>query len=356
MESHGGNIYKIAAKLGYEPSEIIDFSANINPLGLHPEIKEIILRNMELLPHYPDPEYGDLRRAIGESHNIPYEFVIPGNGATETIFLYCRSRRPKRSLIVAPTFSEYERALRESGSEIVFHELKEERNFVPNFHEIMDRVDSSFDLVVLCNPNNPTGVLCHGEELLTLAKHGEKFGTDLMVDESFLEFREDCQEISLISSDVPSNIFILRSMTKIFAIPGLRVGYAISSNKKLMEKMTLLREPWTINILAAKVAQEMLDCRDYLEKTAQYLKDEIDFFIPKLRRLPWLKVYPPSVNYVLLKLLTPMTAAQLREKLLSKKILIRDASNFKFLDDKFLRIAIKDRSSNESLIKAMEEL
>ncbi len=356
MERHGGNIYKTAEKLGYVPGEIVDFSANINPLGLHRDIEKIILQNINLVPHYPDPEYGYLRRAIGESHSIPGEFIVPGNGATETIFLYCRSRKPKRSLIIAPTFSEYERALREIDSEIVFHELKEEKNFVPDFQEIMDKLDNSFELIVICNPNNPTGVLYHREELLALAQKAEATGTDLMVDESFLQFREDCEDKTLISPTLPTNIFILRSMTKIFAIPGLRVGYAISSNRELNRKMQNIREPWTINILAAKVAEEMVTQRAYLRETARYLKDEIEFLIPKLHDLAWLKVYPPSVNYVLGKLNQGMTAPLVQSKLLEKKILIRDASNFQFLNDKFIRLAIKDRKSNEKLIQAMKEL
>jgi len=355
-ETHGGNIYKIEEEYGYSLDEILDYSANINPIGLSPKIEKTIMGTMDLLLHYPDPQYRSTCIAIAKHHGIPVEYIIPGNGATELIFLYCRVRKPKKSLILSPTFSEYEKALRESGSEIVLHELREKDGFIPDFDEIISEINSSFDLVTICNPNNPTGVLCDREDILKLSKHCESTGTQIMIDESFLEFRHDEDERTVISENQPGNLFILRSMTKIFAMPGLRMGYAVTSDKKIAEEINSAKEPWTINIFAARVAEKMIEDSDYLMETRDFISDEIEYIKERLKEIDWLKSYPPTVNYFLARIENGLSAQELRERMIKDKVLIRDASNFHFLDDSYVRFAIKDRKSNERLIEVLKEV
>ncbi len=355
-EKHGGNIYRAARKLGVSIEEIYDFSANINPLGTPEAVGRMIRENINSLLHYPDPEYGECREAIASRHGIPAEFIIPGNGATELIFLYARVLKPERCLIVSPTFSEYAKALDEAGSHIDLFRLREEDDFSLNPDELILEIQKGYDLVVICNPNNPTGALYPRADIERIAAAAAESKTRVMIDESFMEFTEDGEENSMIKNPGYDNLFILRSLTKILAIPGLRLGYAVSSDRDLNREINSRKEPWTVNVLASKTAMVMAENQEYIDNTRETVKAERELMIKNLNSLGWMKIYPSGVNYLLIKLSSGMTAEGLQKELLPYRIMIRDGSNFPFLDETFVRLAVKDRESNIHLIESLRKI
>lgn len=275
---HGGNIYKIFREKNID--KILDYSSNINPYGLPENLKKEIFEKLFVLERYPDPDYIELREKIAEKNNLNIENIIVGNGATEIIFLFMKILSPKKVLIVSPTFGEYERAIKAStlandNLEINYFELKEAENFVLNIKNLETELENNYDLLILCNPNNPTGQFLKLKKLEEILKICEQKNTKLFVDEAFVEFVEDWENESIINSkENKENLFVIRAFTKFFAIPGLRLGYGICFNKNLLKKMLEKKEPWSVNNIADLAGQTVLDDENYIQKTKEWIKDQ----------------------------------------------------------------------------------
>lgn len=353
-KSHGGNIYSIERDSGISAGDIMDFSVNLNPLGTPGAVKKMIIENIEEITRYPDPEYIECRESIAAYHNVPMEYITAGNGATELIFLYCRATKPLKALIAAPAFSEYARALEAVGSEIAYFELKERDDFRADINSLKNEIRNGYDLVVICNPNNPAGTLIEREDMLSISENAPS-GCRILVDESFIEFAlQRSGSLSLVKDDMPGNIYVLRSLTKIFSLPGLRLGYGAGSDDELNRKLAELKEPWSVNVFAAKSAGILLNDLNYINETQNIVSTEKSYFVYNLKTFTWLKIYSSTVNYMLLKIQNGMTSSELESEFLKRKIMIRDASNFKFLDNSFIRIAVKDRESNLLFLEALK--
>lgn len=353
---HGGNIYEIGKKYGINENEILDYSANINPLGIPSKFKEMIISRIDVIENYPDPDYKDLVSAIARYNNIDEGFIIPGNGATEVIFQVVHAVKPSKSLLLAPTFLEYERALRQAGSEIEYYFLKEQNDFKINKKDFLKKLDNDVDFVVICNPNNPTGQIIEKEILLEILNECRDKGIKLMLDEAFIEFLDNEEENSLMEYlKEYDNLFIIKALTKFFAIPGLRLGYGLMSNPKIKESILDKKEPWTINGLAAISGEALLGDKDYICRSKEFFKNERKYMYQGLNELKGIKAYEPHANYIFFKL-TNKGVKDLKEELIRKKILIRHCDNYVNLDSSFFRVAIKDRESNERLIKALREV
>lgn len=352
---HGGNIYEIAKKYGINEKEIIDFSANINPLGVPNKLKAAIISNIEALENYPDPDYKELVSSIAKYNNINEDFVIPGNGATEIIFKIVQAVKPKKSLLLAPTFLEYERALKSVGSDIQYYLLNENNEFKIDKKELLEKLKDDIDFIVLCNPNNPTGQIIEKELLKEILIECKSKGINLMLDEAFIEFVDDEENSSLIKllTDF-ENLFIIRALTKFFAIPGLRIGYGLISNEEIKEKIISKKEPWTINGFAAISGEVLLGDKEYIRKSKEFFALERKRMYEKLMNLKELRVFKPHANYIFFKLLDENIG--LKDKLIAKKILIRQCDNYVNLGKSFFRVAIKDQKSNDELIKTLSEV
>ncbi|WP_432401700.1 threonine-phosphate decarboxylase CobD [Wukongibacter sp. M2B1] len=353
---HGGNIYEIAKKYGIEEKEILDYSANINPLGIPSKFKEKIMSRIDVIENYPDPDYKELVSAIARYNNIDEKFVIPGNGATEIIFQIVEAAKPSKALLLAPTFLEYERALRRAGSDIEYYHLKYSNDFKIDKKEFLERLDGDIDFVVICNPNNPTGQIIEKVVLLEVLNKCRSKGIKLMLDEAFIEFVDYEEGNSLMEYlEDYDNLFIIKALTKFFAIPGLRLGYGLMSNLKIKESIIDKKEPWTINGLAAISGEILLGDRDYINKSKEFFKNERTYMYEKLKEIKEIEVFKPHANYIFFKL-TNEKIIDLRLELIRKKILIRQCDNYINLDSSFFRVAIKDRESNEKLIKTLREV
>ena len=345
---HGGNIYRFER----EGKEVLDFSSNINPLGVPQKFTDIAKENFDKLTNYPDPYYIELREKIGEHNSVTKENIIVGNGATEILFLYMRAVKPKKVLILAPCFVEYERALKSVGAQIEYFELKEKNNFYPDIQTLKKKLEvQHYDLFLFCNPNNPTGQLIKFDDVKDLAAICKKQDMKIFIDEAFIEFVENWKEKTVVLLK-NKDIFIMRAFTKFFAIPGLRLGYGISFDEELMNKLQAEKEPWSVNTFANLAGLVMLDDKDYIKKSEKWVAEEKKFLYKELSKNKNLKVYKSECNFLLIKLLTT-TSQEIQTKLLEKNILVRDASNFQFLDESYIRVAVKDRKKNLKLIESL---
>ena len=296
-----------------------------------------------------------LRKKIAEFNSLDLNNIIVGNGATEILFLYLKALKPKKVLILAPCFAEYERALKSVSAKIEYFELKESNNFYPNIENLKKEIEANnYDLLLFCNPNNPTGQFIKLQDIKKIIDICENKNTKIFVDEAFIEFIENWQEktVSLFKN---KNIFIMRAFTKFFAIPGLRLGYGIGFDDEILNKMWDEKEPWTVNTFANLAGLVMLDDKEYIEKSEKWILEEKKFMYKELSEFQYLKAYRTECNFILLKIQN-ISSASLRDKMIEKNILIRDASNFKFLDYHFVRLAIKDRESNIKVLEALADI
>ena len=382
MDFHGGNIYKVFREKNIK--EILDYSSNINPYGIPESLKKRITENLEVLERYPDPDYVELRQKLANLNKVNLSDIVLGNGATEIIFLFMKVINPKKILIVSPTFGEYERAVKAteiSGDtvslsssngdnknienkkiEIEYFELKESDDFKLNIGNLKNELENKYDLLIICNPNNPTGKFLKLAQTEEILKECNKYDTKLFIDEAFIEFLADGMKESIINTEEnKKNLFVTRAFTKFFAIPGLRLGYGMYFDKELEKKISEKKEPWSVNNFAEMAGLTVLDDAEYIEKTLKWIAEEKIYMYEKLNKISGMKVYETEVNFITGKIdeklfSEGLNVKILREKMLEQGILIRDASNFKFLDERFFRLAIKDRKNNDRVIETLKKI
>ena len=385
MDFHGGNIYKIFREKNIK--EILDYSSNINPYGIPESLKKRITENLEILERYPDPDYIELRQKLAHLNKVDISNIILGNGATEIIFLFMKVINPKKILIAAPTFGEYERAVKatervENSSilgdsnkkkddenscgkqkiKIEYFELKESDDFKLNIHNLKNELEKKYDLLIICNPNNPTGKFLKLDETEEILRECNKYNTKLFIDEAFIDFLKDGMKESIINTkEDKQNLFVTRAFTKFFAIPGLRLGYGIYFDKNLEKEISEKKEPWSVNNIAEIAGLTVLDDTKYIEETLKWIAEEKTYVYEKLNEINGIKPYKTEVNFITGKIdeklfSEGLNVKILREKMLEQGILIRDASNFKFLDERFFRLAIKDRKNNDRVIETLKKI
>ncbi len=346
---HGGDVYHLARTLGVELAELLDFSANINPLGFPPGLAFAVQEAMREIVHYPDRRSLKLRAALAAHHRLTPEEILVGNGSTELIYLAARALRPRRGLIVTPAFSEYEHALDLAGVPVAFHPTAEAHHFT--LQEVPEL--QAGDLVFLAHPASPSGVLLDPDLFLRLAARVEAVGAYLLLDEAFVDFVE-AASLKRQLGRFP-RLLILRSFTKFFGMPGMRLGFLLAA-PDLVARLSGAQEPWSVNTMAQAMGVACLADQEYMSRTRSLIARELDFLLPRLAALPGLSPFPSVVNYLLVKLTRPgITAAALRQRLLAHRIVIRDASNFRGLDARFFRLAVRRREENERLLAALSQ-
>lgn len=332
---HGGQVYDASGKAG----DWLDFSANINPLGLSDKILRTLAENLRGIVNYPDPQAIELKRAISQRYDVPERNLILLNGAAEFFYLYLNATRPKRVVIPVPSFSEYERAAHAAACDVKHFVT----NAADNFALDVDRLRADLthaDCVIIGRPNNPTGNLIAAADVLRIAKVAS-----VIVDESFIDFLE----VESVRRFASTRLAVVQSLTKIFAIPGLRLGFAVVE-ENLAQRLNLSKDVWNVNFLAQKAGVAALTDEDFLRRTRAWLEVERKFFFEQLSNLRGLTVFPPTVNFVLFK---HERAEELLNSLRREKILLRSCANFAELDGTYLRSAIRSRAENLKLLNAM---
>ncbi|MDH3329848.1 MAG: cobyric acid synthase [Desulfobulbaceae bacterium] len=348
---HGGNLMALSAKTGLPPERIIDFSASINPLGPPEYLRKVISRSVEQIIHYPDPHGHGLLSVLASTLAVDTSQLLVANGSTEIIYALPRALDCTRAVIPVPSYLDYERACRMAGLETVQVPLTEEKGFQVNFSQLAGLLRPR-DLVFLGRPNNPTGVSFAAVDLLQMvADHPD---TWFAVDESFIEFIDGTCE--LMSRKMAPNLIVFRSLTKFYAIPGLRLGFAAAESKTAaMLKNHLL--PWTVNTIAQAAGKELLVDKQFGELTRSYVRKRRVELQRMLARINGLKVFPGEANFLLVKLeKSALTAEQMADRLLLSSpypIAIRNCDNFAGLDHCFFRVAVRRKKENELLCQLL---
>ncbi|MGL5642063.1 MAG: pyridoxal phosphate-dependent aminotransferase, partial [Paraclostridium sp.] len=314
--------------------------------------EKYLLEGLKECVKYPDINYTNLKDNISKYLDIDSSLIIPGNGATEIIYLLMKSIG-KRLAILNPTFSEYERGAKLNDLEVINLYLDKDKDFEIDIDNIKENIDK-FDSLFICNPSNPIGKVYNLDGLLKLLTKHNKL---LIIDETFMEFTEEEQKHSLVKHiSKNKNIFIIKAVTKFFGMPGLRLGYGVCSNKDLLEKMYRIKEPWSINTFADKLSDYIFQDEKYINDSKSYFVKEREFMVKNLSTLESIKVYKTDTNFILIKLKEKKANKLKQELFINANILIRDASNFKNLDDNYIRVAIKSHKENVELINQLNKI
>lgn len=354
---HGSDLEKIEKVYGIKKEDIISFSANVNPLGISPKLRTTLSEKIDAITGYPDREYTSLRACIADYVKADKNHIIVGNGSTELISLFIQITRPKKAFIIGPTYSEYEREVSLGGGSSHYYPLDEANDFKLNVADLEKELTGEYDLLVLCNPNNPTSSAIPNSQMRKILDICKQRDILCMVDETYVEFADDMNNITSIPlTAYYNNIIILRGISKFYAAPGLRLGYAVCGNADLLKEINKRKNPWTINILAAIAGEIMFTDKDYINETKALIQTERSRICRMLESCRNLKVYPPTANFVLLKILKEgITSNHLFDKAIGKGFMIRDCSTFPFLDEKFIRFCFMLPEQNTKLVELLLE-
>ncbi len=340
MGMHGGDIYRNEVKL--------DFSTNVNPLGMPESVAKALHEAVEKCGSYPDMEAEKLRKAVSGFVGIPKEYLLFGNGASELFMAVAHGIKPKKTVIPVPSFYGYEHAAKAAGGEIIYYEMKQENNFCPGAD--MDAVlTEDVDLLFLANPNNPVGNLWEKKALESLLRRCREKRIYVVLDESFIEF---CGERFSMLGEIEAweYLILVRTFTKIFSIPGVRLGYLICRDPKMRLKIAAQLSEWNLSGFAQEAGCACAGKRQFITETENYIKTERQFLEEGLKKKGF-QVFPSCANFILF-----YSDELLYEKLLEKGILIRDCRNFRGLRRGFYRIAVKSRKENEILLETIKGL
>ncbi len=345
-ECHHGGRFREAASNGAEP---LDFSANINPLG-SPPLKEVVLRELERVGYYPDNRYPEFRQAAARFVGVEPENIMPGNGSSELIRLFAEMTLEENdiALIPFPTFGEYENQSLLSGAKI--KRVKTGTDGLPLINDSdLDEAKSLF----ICNPNNPTGTLLSRDDVEAIAKRCEQNEVFLLVDEAFIDLSDPGQSIAELAPRM-EYLFVMRSLTKSFGVPGLRLGFGVA-NQAFAAIMDRARIPWSISSVAAAAGAYLLDNADYLGASRNLIRTESDWLNCALLRLK-LKPLPSRVNFILVNIEpSGLGSDELSRRMASEGVLVRDCQSFG-LGKGYIRVAVRNRDENEQLIEALERV
>jgi threonine-phosphate decarboxylase len=351
---HGGDVFELARRHRMDPQDIVDFSSNVNPLGPPPSALERLGEAEWMVSRYPDPSYRDFRRAVADYTGRSEAEVLEGNGATELIYLFADAfvKEGGRVVIPVPSFGEYERAASIRGGSPVF--VPPRPGFDVDVDGIAEELRKGCAAIFLSSPNNPTSRTVTREGLLRLLELARDGEVPVCLDEAFVEFTDRAAGLSARLGEFP-NLLIVRSLTKIFGLPGLRVGYGLSS-KEMGDRLRAAKMPWSLNVLAQEAAIAALGDEAFLRRSRAAISEERGFLYEGLRRISRLEVFLPEANFILARISDGPAASELKSLLLERRILIRDCSSFRGLGTDYFRVAVRLREDNAKLLSALGEV
>ncbi|WP_162848493.1 threonine-phosphate decarboxylase CobD [Paenibacillus nanensis] len=351
---HGGDLKSAEESFGLPASSFLDFSSNMNPYGPPAAVFDALLHYKHDITNYPDPVSRSLRAKLAQRHGIEPDSILVGNGAAELIDLAVRALRPAKAAIAVPCFAEYGDAIRKSGAALYEGRLSAASGFQLDRSWVSAAIaESGASLYMLGSPNNPTGALIDPALIRELLESG----ATVIVDEAFMDFVPEEGRFSLLKEAAfRRNLLVLRSMTKFYSIPGIRLGYIVG-HPEALAPLRALQVPWSVNSLAQSIGEAVLDDEEFARTSLAWLQEERPFLQRELQSFG-LYVHESQTNYLLLRIPDEllMTAAALQREMGKKGVLIRDASKFPGLDDSYIRVAVKRREQNERLIGTLRTI
>lgn len=355
---HGSDIEKICEYYNLKKEDIVNFGANVNPLGLPARVKEKLAASLDLFSSYPDREYTALRSVISDYCSIPADYILPGSGSSELIALLIEVRAPKRTLILGPTYSEYSRELSFSGSTQDYYHLNSEDGFRLDTDQLCRTLDGGYDFLIMCNPNNPTSSAVLKEDMEKILSFCNDRNIFVMIDETYVEFAPDIDSVTAVPFvRTFSNLMVLRGVSKFFAAPGMRLGYGITGNTGFLQKMKEKQIPWSLNSLAAYAGELMFQDKEYISRTRSLILSERSRMYNEILQMPAFRTYFPYANFLLLKILKKgITSYNVFEQCIKNNLMIRDCSSFQCLDGEFIRFCIMNPEDNTRLLNILKTI
>lgn len=355
---HGSDLEEIEKFYHIPKKEILCFGANVNPLGLSSSVKKILSENLDIITRYPDRNYTALKNAISSYCEIPSRCILPGNGSTELISLLISQIKSRHAVVIGPTYAEYERELLLNGSRMTSYALKPEDSFHLDLNEFLCSLTADVDLLILCNPNNPTSSAIPQAQLKDLLTACKNRGIFVMIDETYAEFAPPEEKVTAIPLVLQyENLMVIRGISKFFAAPGLRLGYGITGNKELLSSFALYQNPWSVSSIAAFAGEQMLKDTSYIRQTQSLIRSERDRICNRLNSFRYAKYFQPQANFILMQILKKdLTSFQVFEYAIQHKMMIRDCSSFHDLDGQFIRFCIMMPDENNQLLACLGEL
>lgn len=369
---HGGNIFQFAHEQRIEPYEVIDFSANINPLGPSQRGLAALETQLRYISHYPDATNDDVLNTIADTYGMNKNQIVVGNGAAELLYAICRLPGYTGAFVPAPGFSEYKEALEASRIPVrdIYYRPREDDNGKPYF-EVPYLALETFAaelkgqdgriIVFLGNPNNPDGTLLDKNHIRTLASMLKDANSLLVIDESFIDFvgNDTLQDNEYSMRSLVNefdNIIIVHSFTKFYAVPGLRIGAAFS-NPHIIDQLNTFIPTWSINTLAQAYTQSALNDVEYVKRTKQVLHEEQHYMYNALDAIAGITVYPPSANFILFHIeQEEVTADSINEALKKYNMIVRNCDSYMGLNSQWVRVAIKDHDNNVRLVDTLTDI
>jgi len=356
--SHGGDVWGFSRKYNIPLEKVLDFSGPVNFLGPSPKAVEAVKQHARLIKFYPDPNPSELKTEIAKyvGHGVDATNIILGNGSIELIYMITEVFPCNfKAVIPVPSFTEYEKAALRVGGEPVFVHLPED--FALDVEAVKKAVTDDTRIICICNPHSPSGTLYSKKAVLDLVDFCHKKDIILSVDENYIEFTEEAQDTTMVGYVKKyDNLFVIRSVTKFYGMPGIRFGYGIAA-ESLIDKLQTVRQPWSINSLSGYATLAAFNDTEFIENTKRTIAKERTQFTKMLSEIGGLHVFPSKTNFLLVKILEKkITSTMLREEIAKKRMLIRDCSTFVGLDNSYFRVTVKDYKSNRKLTEAIKEI
>ncbi|MDO5155290.1 MAG: histidinol-phosphate transaminase [Eubacteriales bacterium] len=354
---HGSDLEIIADRYGIDMNRIVPHASNVNPLGISSLAKQALMDNIDAICSYPDPNYTTLKNAISNYTGASADHLILGNGTSELIRLVFKILAPKKTMIIGPTYSEYGKAAKQTGSDIHTYMLKESDGFELDPQQLASALDASFDLLVICNPNNPTGKAIPKNKLEQIITDCQSKGILVTVDETYVEFVDQIDLISAVSlTDTYKNLIVFRGISKFFSSPGLRLGYAITTNPQFLDAASNDKTPWSINSLVS-VASVMFSDEHFINLSRTLIQTERNLIYSALSVRKTIKVYKPDANFVLIRLLKEgQTASEVFDYCIKRGIMIRDCTDYEGLGEKYIRFCFLKPEENDNVVNTILEI
>ncbi len=355
---HGSDLEKVEQIYGIPKEEIVCFSGNVNPLGISSKLRKTLADKIDVIESYPDREYTSLRKHMADYVGTDPRRILVGNGSTELISLFIQALAPKKALTLSPTYSEYDREISLVGGRIYSFPLTEgEDEYYVDVPALLDELRSDVDLLILCNPNNPTSSLIKREEMHKILSACEDLSVTVMVDETYIEFTESPADTSAVPLTAKyRDLIVLRGVSKYFAAPGLRLGYAICGDIEKLDALRLTQNPWSISSLAAAAGEIIFTDDEYISRTHDLITTERERVCEELKKNPDYQVFRAHANFVLVKILNPsISSGSLFEKAIREHMMIRDCSDFASLNDRYIRFCFLTPKQNDMLLSCLND-
>ena len=355
IRGHGGNIDEMARRLKCRPEAIVDMSSNVNPYGPPADLVAHLKAQLFRIGTLPEVDARSAVERFAAHHGLLVDEVAIGSGTTQLIYDLPRALETRRALILGPTYADYKDGCQRQQAASAFCMARETNGFRPDLNEIRAAL-ADVDTVYVCNPNNPTGALLEGEILMSLCR--EFPDKHFVVDESYLPFVAHPEKTSLIGRR-PPNALVLHSMSKIFRIPGLRIGFAVGG-VEIIRRLKNGALPWNVNSLALEALHYLLDAGEAMTHFVQETRDRLALaqtaMSDRLARIPGLRMFPSATGFFLVRLPAPHRSETIYRQLAEKRILVRDCANFDGLSDRFIRISLQDNETNLQCAETLERI